>query len=76
MGKGDAFWRAQASKAALKQAEADGRVADSMDVRMALMARVDRGEITLEQAQKELAQIKRGAKAAGKITRANAYRGH
>jgi hypothetical protein len=35
---------------------------------------MNRGEITLEQAQAELKQIKRGAKAAGKTTRARAWR--
>jgi uncharacterized membrane protein YdfJ with MMPL/SSD domain len=75
MARGDAFWRTQANKAALSQAEKDGVVADSMDVRKALMARVNSGEITLEEAQAELKKIKRGAKAAGKITRNQAYTG-
>lgn len=75
MAKGDRFWRIQAQKAALKKAEANGEVADSMDVREALMARVDSGEITLEAAQTELKRIKRGAKAAGKKTRNQAYMG-
>lgn len=60
-------------KEALKQAEAAGQVADSMEVRSALMARVDSGEITLAQAQDELKRIKRGAKAAGKVTRNQAF---
>lgn len=60
---------------AQNEAEAQGRVADSMEVRLALMARVHSGEITLEAAQAELARIKRGAKAAGKITRNQAYLG-
>lgn len=55
--------------------EAEGKVADSMDVRLALMARVDAGEITLEAAQTELKRIKRAAKQNGHITRAQAYRG-
>jgi hypothetical protein len=42
-------WRLR--REALKQAEARGAVADSMEVRKALMARVHSGEITLEQAQ-------------------------
>lgn len=56
--------------------EAEGAVADSMDVRRALIARFDAKEITFDQMQAELARIKRGAKAAGKITRAQAYRGY
>lgn len=59
---------------AVETAEAAGQVADSMEVRLALMARVDSGEITLEDAQTELKRIKRGAKAAGKLTRAQAFR--
>ena len=74
MAKGDAFWRAQEKKAALKQAEISGQVADSMEVRNALMERVHTGEITLEQAQAELAKTKRGAKKAGMVTRAQAFR--
>jgi len=65
-------WRHR--RAAMKQAEADGKVADSMEVRMALMKRVHDGEITLEEAQAELARIKRGAKANGQITRNQASR--
>lgn len=58
-----------------KAREEEGAVADSMEVRKALMQRVHAGEITLEAAQAELKRIKRGAKKAGKITRAQAYRG-
>lgn len=58
---------------ALKAAEAAGQVADSMDVRLALMARVESGEITLEQAQAQLKKIKSGAKKAGMVTRAQAF---
>ena len=46
---------------------------DSKEVRMALMQRVHGGEITLQQAQDELARIKRGAKKAGKMTRAQTF---
>ena len=53
----------------MHEAEAKGQVADSMEVRKALMARVESGEITLVEAQAELAKIKHGAKAAGKVTR-------
>lgn len=58
-----------------KAMEADGRVADSMEVRLALMQRVHDGEITLDAAQKELAAIKRRAKGQGKITRNQAFLG-
>lgn len=58
-----------------RDAEAAGEVADSMAVRLALMERVHSGEISLETAQAELARIKRGAKASGKITRNQAFLG-
>lgn len=56
--------------------ESEGAVADSIEVRKALIARFDAKEITFDEMQAELARIKRGAKKAGKITRAQAYRGH
>ncbi|EKN3949104.1 hypothetical protein DVP60_20930 [Yersinia enterocolitica] len=58
---------------AVKNAEADGLVADSMDVRKALMERVHAGEITLSQAQDELKRIKRNAKKNGLVTRHQAF---
>lgn len=59
----------------IKAREAEGAVADSMEVRKALMARFHAGEITLEEAQAQLKRIQRGAKAAGKITRKQAWLG-
>jgi hypothetical protein len=64
----------QRKKTALKTAEANGEVADSKSVRMALMERFHKGELTLTEVQAELARIKRGAKAAGMTTRAKAFR--
>jgi hypothetical protein len=58
---------------AVNNAEAAGQVADSMDVRKALMAKVHSGEMTLQDAQAELERIKRGAKKAGKVTRSQAF---
>lgn len=75
MSKGDAFWRKEARHAHLKQAEADGRVADSLDVRIALIKRMEAGKLTLEQVQAELRKLKCGAKAVGKVTRTQAFRG-
>lgn len=60
-------------RAAVTAAEAAGNVADSKDVRLALMRRVHAGELSLEQAQSELKRIKRGAKASGMVTRAQAF---
>jgi len=71
----DRFDRIQSSKANLKREEADGNVADSREVRMALMAQVHSGEKTLEEVQAELKKIKRNAKKSGKITRNQAYTG-
>lgn len=62
-----------AKRDALKTAEASGQVADSMAVRTALMERVDKGEITLAEAQAQLKKIKSGAKKAGLVTRAQAF---
>lgn len=60
-------------RAGVKAAEADGKVADSKEVRIALMERFHRGEITLEAAQAELSRIKRSAKRNGQMTQAQAY---
>ena len=54
-------------------AEAAGEVADSHTVRLAIMARVRSGEITLAQAQAELKKIQANAKSMGKITRSQAF---
>ena len=58
---------------AIRAAEADGKVADSMDYRMALMERVHKGEITLEAAQAELKRVKRNAKKNGLTTRNSVF---
>lgn len=58
---------------ALNAAEAAGEVSDSKSVRMELMGRVRSGEITLQEAQRQLKKIQSGAKAVGKVTRAQAF---
>ena len=58
---------------AVKDAEAKGIVADSMDVRRELMRRVHLGEITLQQSQDELKKIKRNAKKNGQVTRSQVF---
>jgi cell fate (sporulation/competence/biofilm development) regulator YlbF (YheA/YmcA/DUF963 family) len=63
------------SRRTLKDAEADGLVADSRQVRIDLMAQFHSGEKTLEQVQSELTQIKRNAKKNGQVTRDQAYLG-
>ena len=69
----DRFSTLRRKRNAVNLAEASGQVADSLDVRIALINRVKNGEITFEQMQKELAAIKRNAKKHGQITRAQAY---
>jgi hypothetical protein len=61
--------RSRQKREAVKSAEADGKVADSMEYRLALMECVHKGEITLEHAQSELKKIKRNAKKNGMTTR-------
>jgi len=60
-------------RAAVNQAESDGVVADSMEVRLALMEQVESGEKTLEEVQAELKKIKRQAKKNGMVTRSQAF---
>lgn len=59
----------------IEQAEKEGRVADSLEVRMNLIARVKAGKITFNEMQEELERIKRNAKKNGQVTRAQAYSG-
>jgi len=65
----DRYDAATEKRSAVAAADKTGEVADSMEVRAALMARVHSGEITLEACQKELKKIKRDAKKNGKVTR-------
>lgn len=74
--KGDRFWNMQAQKDTLRQAEAEGRVADNLHYRKELMQRVHDGEMTLEQAQAELKAVKRNARKNGQVTRSQAWNGY
>jgi len=76
MAKGDRFWRKVAQQDALNKAEVDGKIADSMEVRTALVEKMNRGEMTLAEVQAELKRIKRNAKKNGLVTRSQAYRGY
>ncbi len=58
-----------------REAEDSGRVADSLDVRVALLERMHAGELTLAEVQAEVKRLKRNAKAKGQITRNQAYLG-
>jgi hypothetical protein len=66
--------RHSAAMREVREAEAAGEVADSIDVRKELVRRMHAGEITLEQGQAELARLKKGAKAKGLQTRSSVYR--
>ncbi|MCS7814103.1 hypothetical protein N0387_18865, partial [Pseudomonas aeruginosa] len=55
-------------------AEEKGEVADSKEFRLALMARVHSGEISIEEAQQELRKVKRNAKKNGQKTRSQVWR--
>lgn len=68
------FERSIEAKRELKKAEQNGLIADSLDVRKALLAQVKDGKITLAEAQAQLKKIKRQAKAQGKLTRNSFFR--
>ena len=67
------FWTVERKRDALKRAESSGDVADSMEVREALVAKLHSGEMTLDEVQAELKRIKRNAKKNGKVTRSQAW---
>lgn len=67
------YFEAKRRNGLVKSAEADGQIADSMEVRVALIERMKKGELTLDQVQSELKRIKRQAKKNGLITRAQAF---
>jgi len=58
----------------VNESEKQGIVADSLDVRMALIEKMNRGEMTLDEVQTELKRIKRNAKKNGQITRSQAWK--
>ena len=58
---------------AVKQADELGQIADSREVRLALMRQVHAGEITLADAQAKLKKIKSSAKKSGLLTRSQAF---
>jgi hypothetical protein len=65
----DRFTASLEKRNAVEEAENNGTIADSIDVRMKLMEQVKSGEKTLKEVQTELAKIKRDAKRNGKQTR-------
>lgn len=69
------YFEAIASRKHANDLEAEGKVADNMEVRLDIVRRIHAGEITLKQGQAELRHIQRQAKANGKITRDQAWTG-
>lgn len=69
------YFEAIARRRHANDLEAEGKVADNMDVRLDIVRRIKAGEITLEQGQAELRRIQRQAKANGQVTRGQAWRG-
>lgn len=61
-------------KCHVNKCEQEGLIADSMDVRKDLIAKMSRGEMTLDQVQAELKKIKRNARKNGRMTRSQAFR--
>lgn len=68
------FMRLIEKSYAVERDEKEGLIADSREVIIELVKKVKSGEITLEDAQKQLRKIQRNAKKNGKITRAQAYK--
>lgn len=60
-------------RANVKDCEEKGLIADSKEVRMALIEQVRTGELTLEQMQAKLKKIKAQAKKNGMLTREQAF---
>lgn len=56
------------------ECERKGMVADSKEVRMELIRKVECGELTPDEMQAELKRIQRTAKKNGQMTREQAYR--
>jgi hypothetical protein len=54
-------------------AEQRGEVADSMDVRKAILARFHSGELSLDECQAELRRVKDEGRASGKILRSDFF---
>jgi uncharacterized membrane protein YjjP (DUF1212 family) len=52
----------------------DGKVADDMEARVAIVRRIESKEITLEQGQAEIRKLKREAKKRGEPTLFQVYR--
>lgn len=74
MRRRDWYDRRLDKRVALQIAEEQGLVADSTEFRQALVAKLESGEMTIEQVQEELRKVKREAKKNGKKTREQIWR--
>lgn len=74
MSRRDWYDQRRDKRAALNEAEEKGLVADSKELRTALVAKMYAGEMTLEEVQAELARVKRNAKKNGQKTRSQIWR--
>lgn len=74
MRRRDWYDRRTDKRVALQIAEEQGLVADSTEFRQALVAKLESGEMTLDQVQDELRKVKREAKKNGKKTRDQIWR--
>lgn len=70
----DWYDRRMDKRVALQIAEEQGLVADSSALRTSLVAKINSGEMTVEQAQGELRKVKREAKKNGLKTRDQIWR--
>lgn len=68
------FERAMDRRRNLREEEAAGNVADSLEYRMSLIEKVRNHEISLEEAQRQLRATQKSAEKQGKLTRDKAYR--
>ncbi len=74
MRRRDWYDRRTDKRVALQIAEEQGLVADSTEFRQGLVAKLQSGEMTVQQAQDELRKVKREAKKNGKKTRDQIWR--
>ncbi|HEK0905426.1 TPA: hypothetical protein SMQ04_000136 [Pseudomonas putida] len=74
MRRRDWYDRRLDKRVALQVAEEEGVVADSTEFRQALVAKLQTGEMTINQAQEELRKVKREARKNGKKTRDQIWR--
>ena len=68
-----AFEASIAKRANVERMEMEGKISDTDAVRLELLDRMTRGDITLEEMKKELEKVKRDGKKKGLLTKQQAY---